>query len=393
VGAVRASPATALAVGLLATAWSAPTAGATSADERLVAYLALVERYRAGDSDAVEALLGWRPKDVGSAVAEIEDRHDDVVPEEDRPGAIDVLTLEAAALLHAQAALALPGEDDIRGHLQLAESLLELAEEAARRTDAGDRGPPEGRPPDRAVTRLEFDTAVAGLLLLKGQPALALRTAERGLDIAPRDGRLLLTAGCAHEQYCLLEGQSLDVPFLAPPRPSVRLLRDTDRQRRSERLEAERRRAASLMAEALLAEPDLHAARLRLGRLRAQQGDAEGAERLLREVATGSDRETRYLAEMFLGSLAEERSDLAGAEARFRRSLLTVPQSQAARLALARVLSLSGRGDAARTLVLETLSAAWPRDLAADPWWLYPFGPGPEAQRLFLELVARVRAR
>jgi len=388
--------AAAIVAALLAGAWPAHPARAESGAERLAAYLAVVERYRSGDAGgAAEALLGWRPRDVASVVSDLVERGYFVGRARTLPGAIDVVTVEAAALLHAQVALVLStvDEDDARDHLRFADDLVRIAEEAGLRAGAADRSPPGGRPPSAHVTPRELDAAVAGLLLGKGAPVLALYAAERGLDVAPRDGRLLLVAGCAHEYDSLLQAQYLDAPFLAPARPNVQLLRDREMQRRSERLEAERNRAMKRFTEALLSAPDLGEARLRLGRLLAQEGDVGGAERLLEAVAAGPDRDPRYLAELFLGGLSEQRSDLAGAEDHYRRSLLAVPQSQAARLALARVLGLSGRAGAARTLVLETLNAAWPRDPSADPWWLYPVGNGPGAQRLLLDLVARVRAR
>ena len=90
--------------------------------------------------------------------------------------------------------------------------------------------------------------------------------------------------------------------------------------------------------------------------------------------SSGDDRQ-RYLARLFLGRLAERRGRHDEAAGFYRRALEAWPDSQAARLALGHALERSSGPAAARPLVAASLAASQRLDRAADPWWLYPFGP------------------
>jgi hypothetical protein len=382
---------------LLAGALVPPTTRAEPQSERLAAYLDVIRQYRTGDPQAAATELGrWGRGDLRRTVEDLASHPERIDLCEGTGGAVALVEVEAAALLHTRVAARIPVDGDGADleHLREARRLVDLAHSVASDREGGSIHPVAGRGCDVTlrVSRRDFYAATTGLLLRRGQTRLAMQAADRGLDLAPDDAWLLMAAASAHEQRALIEARDLGAPLFAPASPADRMRGDRERGDQVRTIEEETARADELLRRALVIQPDLAPARLRLGRLLAQKGDPEQAERELLVASRGNDAESRYLAELFLGRLGELRSDLEGAESHYRLALAAHPQSQAARLALAQVLGLAGRSEAARSLVLETLNAAWPRDPGADPWWQYAFGPWPEAERLFVAMDEAVRA-
>src|SRR5262249_23245259 len=81
-------------------------------------------------------------------------------------------------------------------------------------------------------------------------------------------------------------------------------------------------------------------------------------------------RTTTYLANLFLGSLAERDGARPLAEARYRTAIASIDQAQSGRLALAALFGREGRGaEAARVLAEGRGDAASAQTF--DPWWSY----------------------
>jgi tetratricopeptide (TPR) repeat protein len=148
-----------------------------------------------------------------------------------------------------------------------------------------------------------------------------------------------------------------------------------------------REAAERALRDTLALDPGLQEARLRLGKLLLDVGRAVEAESLLAEVDERADDDRqRYLARLFLGRVAERLERPEEALRLYGRALEAWPDSQAARLALARALERSSGPAAPLVLVGATLGASRRPDRAEDPWWLYLSGPL-ELTRATLERV------
>jgi tetratricopeptide (TPR) repeat protein len=381
-----------LAGGILASS----TLSAGDDDERLRAYLQVAERFRVGErEEAVDALGRWRARDLEAAQRALAAQPERLSPCVGGPETVGVPTVEAAALLHVQVAFRAHARDDtdaFRKHLQLAQNLFEWVRKATGDSDEGLRRGPPGAECAYAVrvSRRNFYFALGGLLLSAAEPRLAGEAAERGLEAAPEDAPLLLTAACAHELTALISAQYVSQPFLGSLSPAELNLARLRNRDLVDGIEAEQKDARDLLRRALARDPALAPAHLRLGRLLAQEGRLDAAERELVAAESARDADTRCLALLFHGGVREARGDLAGAEAFYRRAIEVLPRTQAGRMALAHVLEATGRVQEARARVLEVLHSPWPRDPLSDPWWLYPFGTGPEAKDLFETLCRRL---
>lgn len=116
-------------------------------------------------------------------------------------------------------------------------------------------------------------------------------------------------------------------------------------------------------------------ASLRLGfllRVRGRPDDLTRARDLLQPLAQRSnDPRIRYLAALFLGRLMEDSGLLDDAEKLYRQAAETKPGAQTARLALAALLYVRGRGESMDEIINSVLNVAANAD---DPWSLYKYG-------------------
>ena len=141
--------------------------------------------------------------------------------------------------------------------------------------------------------------------------------------------------------------------------------------------------AATALVEALKEDPSLHAAALHLGRIRMLQGQPLEAIRLFRSALGSVDPAVAYLAALFLGSLDEREERFAEAEALYRDALARIPYGQAAPLALAQLLSRTGREAEARDILAAGLLR--PRAFVVEPMWAY--GPPDEDPATQIDLL------
>ncbi len=146
--------------------------------------------------------------------------------------------------------------------------------------------------------------------------------------------------------------------------------------------------ASRILEEILKTDPDMLAAALHLGRMQMIQGSAEEAGAYFERARKSVDPRVRYLATLFLGSLDERAGRLEDAEKRYREALSGYGWGQAAHLALAQLLSRTGRDPEARALVLERFGDRTVRVI--EPLWTYLAGPGDELGARFDELRAEV---
>jgi tetratricopeptide (TPR) repeat protein len=164
----------------------------------------------------------------------------------------------------------------------------------------------------------------------------------------------------------LLRGLRLEWRGARNPRVSgAEQLRSPTRSR----LQGEWREAARLYEVAWTEDPSLHAAALHLGRLRMLQGERLEAAALFESARAAVNPAVAYLATLFLGSLDERDGRFAAAEVLYRNALSRIPYGQAAPLALAQLLSRTGRErDAREVLAARVLR---PGTFLIEPLWSY----------------------
>lgn len=145
--------------------------------------------------------------------------------------------------------------------------------------------------------------------------------------------------------------------------------------------------AAREFESALTADEQFLPAALHLGRIRMLQERPADAAPLLRRAASSSDPRVRYLASLFLGAIAERQDRLDEAETLYRDGVALYPWGQSAHLALAELLSRTGRDTDARTLLIDKFGRA-PRII--EPLWTYLLKPGQEPATLWDEIRCEV---
>jgi hypothetical protein len=140
--------------------------------------------------------------------------------------------------------------------------------------------------------------------------------------------------------------------------------------------------AANVLVEALKQDPSLHAAALHLGRIRMLQRQRVEAATLFRSALASLDPAVAYLAALFLGSLEERDERFGEAETLYRDALARIPFGQAAPLALAQLLSRTGREAEAREVLAARLLR---RTFVVEPMWAY--GPPDEDPATQIDLL------
>jgi tetratricopeptide (TPR) repeat protein len=311
-------------------------------------YRQLVADYRRQDLTSVSTVGAFGPEDVRSSTA----RATDAV------GMWAADDLRAAAMLHTEASMELltKGQTDAAFlHLNAA---IRLINDAAI----------SDQPSQRFAS--VWYSSVGAILSRLGAPVWATDIAERARPIVPTSpGVVPFQKGLDLEVTAceIYEGERVAGFGLKLSRPFES--------------------AATLFRDALRSDPSLHIAALHLGRARLLQGSLDQARQNL-EIATRSARASeRYLALLFLGAIAERTGDLAEAEARYRSAVHEFKWGQSGPLALARLLSRTGREQEARDVVAALLARGV---TTVDPLWIYLARPDQEPEAHLAVLRAEI---
>jgi len=212
--------------------------------------------------------------------------------------------------------------------------------------------------------------AVAGVALADDRWADALAWADQGRREFPESGGILLGLGAIEERLGEQTRHGVPWPLVGEnPRETQanQLLRSQAR--------AQLERALRTLRSAAAADASLAEAHLRVGRVAWRLGDASEARKALEQaLAARPDRDTEFLARLFIGRLDEDAGRLEEAAASYQAALALDERCQSARLALSHVRQRQGDPAAARAEVEAALAAAGRRQ-QRDAYWDYPKGP------------------
>jgi tetratricopeptide (TPR) repeat protein len=337
--------------------------------DELQPYRALVDAHRARRTqEAIQGVLAFDPEVIHALIDRVRDPDARPTGTDAKP-ALNELLFRAAAMLQLDVADSLWS----RG---LEEAASDWIEVAVRWIELGARDPE----PEQSFRRRWYLAATL-LAFERGGWSDGVTFSEVALERLPDDVPLLTAAAW------LNEGLALE-PVILDNTGTSQLAR-IQQAKRSTLLAAARRAGAALAVS-----PSATEAALRLARIRMllEQGDS------VRALLTGLvDRENlgvehAYVARLLLGDLHRHAGELDAAEQRWREAVDLIPDGQAARMALARLLHTRGDVSGAARTLTPTLDpaassagrvpygAAAPRGrLIAglpDPWVDYQLGIG-----------------
>lgn len=330
-------------------------------------YRALVELYRDGrPEEAIYGLLRLGRTEVRRTVDAVRDRDAGRAGPDANPSLNERL-FRLAAMLHtdaAEASWSTGRQQDALFHVDIARRWADV----------------EGVTPSSAGSFRRRWYLAAGLLVFEqGGWGPALAYFDRACEALPDDAPLLTTAAWLHERFALS-------PVAVPGDARETGLLDAQRAKRRSLSEAARRLTAALAAE-----PSASEAALRLARVRTLLGETADARSLLTGLIDRPDLPSphAYLARLFLGRLHEQSGDATRAAALYREAAARVPRGQAARVALGQLLYAAGDWRAAADAINPALISGQGAD-GIDPWVDYLLGTG-SGPALREELRAEVR--
>jgi tetratricopeptide (TPR) repeat protein len=303
-------------------------------------YLDLVRLYRGGKrGPAIDGILTL---EFVSATIQSISQLVNLVDRRQAASSVDVQDVEAAVLLHTEAAVVAsqrPSATLVDRHLQAVAALfrwLDRADDARRRAGA--------TPTRRSIVRRDWYLMAVAALTRTGDVRAANTMANEAAQAFPADPQVQFIAATAAEMEAIQT-------------------RDAVLWRR-----AETRLAASVAAEPLNGEALVH-----LGRVRSRLGRSQEAGALFAQVIhEGRDPRWVYLAHLFLGGDVEVAGNDGDAAAHYRAAVDALPHTQGARTALARAYFVQGRVADARAVVAPGLPPGDHPGFFDDPFWAYP---------------------
>jgi len=154
---------------------------------------------------------------------------------------------------------------------------------------------------------------------------------------------------------------------------------------------AQLRFAAGFFERALNADPTLVEVRVRLAKVRLDQGRAREAMSMLQEVApTITDDIVSYYAQLVMGDTAAALAQHEAAAAAYRKAAALFPTAQTPRLALSLLFRSGGNAAAALTALSPIFSFPDHPMERPDPWWVYHKGEGRYASALVADLIRAI---
>jgi hypothetical protein len=253
--------------------------------------------------------------------------------------------IQSAALVHTEIALTATDGAQIDLQLAMAEAVLKLL-------------------PKDFVPRASFTASwyrvVPTIYFARRDPEPARPFIERGLRAVPDDAGLHLLSGMAHEMATQLHAITCAEEGCAPRQQRLDLLKTTGFAA------AEYRRALQIDAGRVDAQ-------LRLGRVMTLSGDQREARSALEAVLMNAVHVShRYLAAVFLASLAADAGDPQRARSQYERALTLCPSCQTAYIGLgaldAMIAGRAAHASIARLFARETRTDT-------DPWVEYQVPP------------------
>ena len=230
--------------------------------------------------------------------------------------------------------------------------------------------------PDPRLEPFARDWYRATLALEQGGELFDGNHLSMALRLFPDDPQILLFAGCQHEAFAAPLFQAFAGTRRAPGQNAG------IRSPAAELAEAERYFRRALAGDATLVE-----ARIRLGRVLGQRGQAADAVReLTRAFDAPLEPVLEYYAQLFVGAEHHAARRWAEARAAFARAAALMPRARVAQLALAQVAREQGE-PAVVTASLARALVDLPDDQLSDPWWAYRRAQGRHAEAL----LGRVR--
>jgi len=294
-----------------------------------------------------------------------------------------VRRLKLTLLVHTEAALRVSNVKAFGGQLALArEALARLRrlEEDDRRINGplktsedepgiqrSDEPPPSreqraalGLPDREAMTLFIRDwyLVVASRLQLGDHLVFLKRHVREGLELLGDDPELLLTRGSISEAEA-------DIAII-----DRSLAREIYASAHVERWRQFMSAAGGDYQAATRRQPDLYEATLRWGRINMHLGDRKAARRALDEVAASdAPANLRYMAQLFLGDLAEREQQVDRARAAYESALALFPTAQAPMLAFSLLCDSAAEPECTRRWLSRSIAATGRGRL--DPWWDY----------------------
>jgi tetratricopeptide (TPR) repeat protein len=332
----------ALAFGILAASVHAQTFGD---------YPGLVRAYIGGrGSEAVAALLRWPH---GESIAAAKTAALTLTPRE----------IAAAAILHTEIALSVVDDRpfDAAAHVEAAQTLLQAAQRDAAQRERT----------NQIAQRWYYFVASVFVSAKQMQPAAWY--IREGLLAFPGSATLYFVRGTIAER-------SVEASWNRGLRSEL-----PDNMRDRIRIEEGLKRAVGDYQHALNIDPHLTLAHLRVGWVRLYLGDKSARRELEAAAADAATDRTRYLAQLFLGGLAEREKRIDDARTAYQAALAAGGSFQTAYLALSRLEEAAGNGQRAQDLATQ---CAQLRKDDPDPWW--DFASAFDRDML-LELRAAVR--
>jgi tetratricopeptide (TPR) repeat protein len=315
----------------------------------LNAYAAMVGRYRQGQIDAAIEDVTTRDRRWIEEALRLLDRAE-----------WPAVDLEAAALLHTEAAWDVRAESLSARHLSAAEWIV-----------------------NRSISvPTEFRRRWYLLVTWHLQSELRFEDLARHVDAMvkrfPVDGEVLLALGSLYESLGWSRGSPIDVSRPAPAGPPGERGAPADLHpailksiegRGQRRIHEE---AAATFRRALSVSPSLDEARLRLGRVLNELDRPDEALALLKPLREGVETTSlKYLAWLFAGAAEQRRNDFDAAIAAYRTAAAQYPACQTPLVALSHALRNKGERAAALGVLLRATVVGSQCD---DPWWSYHFG-------------------